>query len=157
MSRIVMPILGPTVEKQVVVDVLVVEDDPEMRAATLELLDGAGYAVAWAANGAEVFDLVRAGVRPRLLLLDMQMPVLDGWAFLERRRKYRWLRSIPVVLTTALDRVQLVPDDVVAFMQKPVDPQRLLEMVRRHTRPDEQQPPARQTSGFFLNPLLGSH
>jgi CheY-like chemotaxis protein len=152
-----MAILGKRAEKQVVVDALVVEDDPEMRTAMLELLDGAGFAAAWASNGAEVFDLVRAGVRPRVLLLDMQMPVLDGWSFLERRRKYRWLRSVPVVLTTALDRVQLVPDDVVAFLQKPVDPDRLLDLVRRHARPDGQQPPARQSHAYYLNALLGSH
>jgi CheY-like chemotaxis protein len=157
MSWIVMPILGPKVEKQVVVDALVVDDDPEMRTAMTELLDGAGFAVAWAGNGAEVFELIRAGVRPRVLLLDMQMPVLDGWSFLERRRKYRFLRSIPVVLTTALDRVQLVPDDVVAFVQKPVDPDRLVDVVRRHARTDRKEPPTRQSHSYYLNALVGSH
>jgi CheY-like chemotaxis protein len=115
-----------------VVDVLVVEDEADMRAGIVELLDGDGFAVGWAANGQEALDLIEEGVRPRLLLLDMQMPVMDGWTLLELRRNHPVLRGVPVVLTTALDRLHIVPDDVVACLQKPVDPDRLLDVVRQH-------------------------
>jgi CheY-like chemotaxis protein len=119
-------------EDRLVVDVLVVEDDADMRAGMVDLLDGDGLAIAWASNGREAIDLIEQGVRPRLLLLDMQMPIMDGWTMLERRRNHPVLRGVPVVLTTGLDRLHIVPDDVVACLQKPVDPDRLLDLVRQH-------------------------
>ena len=127
-----MPNQGGSENGQVLVDVLVVEDDADMRNGIVDLLDSEGLAVAWAANGREALELADAGVRPRLLLLDMQMPVMDGWTMLEERRNHPVLRSVPVVLTTALDRLHIVPNDVVACLQKPVDPDRLLEIVEQH-------------------------
>ena len=121
---------------EVVVDVLVVEDEADMRTGIVELLDSAELAVAWAANGAEALELIDAGVRPRLLLLDMQMPVMDGWAFLAERRRRNELKAVPVLLTTALDRVQIFPADVVACLQKPVAPEQLLDIVRKYAHPE---------------------
>ncbi len=148
-----MPTKQSSVSEQVVVDVLVVEDDEETRTGMVELLDSEELAVGWAANGAEVFRLVDAGVRPRLLLLDMQMPVMDGWTFLKERRNHSVLGAVPVLLTSGLDRLQVVPGEVVAFLSKPVAPEALLEVVRQYAHP---QPIVRAVPGghdYYLHAL----
>jgi CheY-like chemotaxis protein len=144
---------GGSEKGQVVVDVLVVEDDADMRAGMVELLDEAGLAVGWAANGREALDLTEAGVRPRLLLLDMQMPVMEGWTLLEQRRKHPVLRSVPVILTTALDRLHIVPNDVVACLQKPVDPDQLIEIVRQHAHAEPVLRSAAGSHAHYLDAL----
>jgi CheY-like chemotaxis protein len=140
-------------EGQVVVDVLVVEDDADMRANMVELLDADHLAVAWAGNGSEALELIEAGVRPRLLLLDMQMPVMDGWTLLEQRRNHPVLRTIPVVLTTGLDRLHIVPGDVVACVQKPVDPDQLIDLVRQHAHVEPVVRPADGGYAHYLHAL----
>jgi CheY-like chemotaxis protein len=62
--------------------ILVVDDEAVTRASLATLLARAGYQVMSAANGAEALQVLRAGQRPDLVLLDMIMPVSDGWAFL---------------------------------------------------------------------------
>jgi CheY-like chemotaxis protein len=150
-----MPTLETPENSQVVVDVLVVEDDGETRTGMVELLDAAELAVAWAANGREALELIRAGVRPRLLMLDMQMPIMDGWMVLARRRKDPLLRSIPVVLTTGLDRVQVAPGEVVACLQKPTDPDRVLEIVRQYAV--SYPPTIGRSHGHYLDALGVTH
>src|SRR3954454_633664 len=72
---------SPSVEA-VPIDVLVIEDDGLVRQTMTEVLDDAGYAVANGENGQDALDLIDAGVEPRLILLDLRMPVMDGWEFL---------------------------------------------------------------------------
>jgi CheY-like chemotaxis protein len=81
--------------------ILVVDDDPTILATIAELLDLEGYAVATAANGAEALEYVRRD-SPRLVLLDMRMPVMDGWAF-ARAVKEGGHRLRIVVMTAAHD------------------------------------------------------
>jgi CheY-like chemotaxis protein len=152
-----MPSHGLSESEQVVVDVLVVEDDEEMRTGMVELLDSEQLAVGWATNGREALKLVEAGVRPRLLVLDMQMPVMDGWKFLEERRTHEVLREVPVLLTTGLDRVQILPSDVVACLHKPVEPDVLLDVVRQYAHSE---PVFRRAAGAlepYLPVLSGVH
>jgi DNA-binding response OmpR family regulator len=78
--------------------VLVVDDDADVRALVCELLARAGYEVSEAPNGREALRLLY-DERPDLIVLDVSMPELDGWATLERVRE---VSSVPVVMLSAL-------------------------------------------------------
>jgi CheY-like chemotaxis protein len=87
--------------------VLVVEDDAAMRDILRRVLEKAGWAVTEATNGREALECVAAN-RPELILLDLTMPEMDGFTFVEELRQQEAWRSIPVVVVTAKD---LTPDD----------------------------------------------
>jgi CheY-like chemotaxis protein len=107
--------------------ILVVEDDDDIRENLREFLELEGYAVMAAPNGREGLVLVAAATGPLLVLLDLQMPIMNGEQFLaalradpEPRR-----REIPVVVLTA--RGQLPTNlGASAYMKKPLDLDRLL-------------------------------
>ena len=111
-------------------DVLIVDDDVELRESLLETLQERGFTTIAAANGAEGLQLVRER-SPRLILLDLEMPVLNGWQVLERRRRDRRLAAIPVVVMSALadHRVEAFGAD--AQLEKPLDTERLAGTVGR--------------------------
>lgn len=112
--------------------ILVVEDDASTREGLIALLEGEGFAVLGAANGRQALDLL-AGVSqpPRLILLDLMMPVMDGWQFLaERRRTGIPEGGPPVVLLSGLGFIHDAPD-VADFIRKPIDSGALLACVRR--------------------------
>lgn len=81
--------------------ILVVDDDPTILATVSEVLDMEGYDVVTATNGAEALVAVDQSV-PSLVLLDMRMPVLDGWGFMRAIRE-RGLTLTVVVMTAAAD------------------------------------------------------
>jgi signal transduction histidine kinase/DNA-binding response OmpR family regulator/HAMP domain-containing protein len=87
--------------------VLVVEDDTAMRDLLRRTLEKEGWTVAEATNGRVALELVAAN-RPELILLDLMLPEMDGFAFVEALRRREAWRSIPVVVITAKD---LTPDD----------------------------------------------
>ena len=78
-------------------DVLVVEDDAAVRLSLAGVLEGEGWSVRAAADGAEALALLRDGLRPRLVLLDLLMPVLHGWGLMAEIRSDPKLRSLLVV------------------------------------------------------------
>jgi CheY-like chemotaxis protein len=110
--------------------ILVVEDDHSMQEAFTLALEYSGYDVIGAANGAEALDKLRAGARPCAILLDLMMPVMDGWRFREEQLKDAALAGIPVIVVSAAG-----PDSgmeslrAAAFLGKPVDLKRLLSTV----------------------------
>lgn len=81
--------------------ILVVDDDPAILSTVADILEFEGYFVQTATNGAEALDRIEQ-VSPSLILLDMRMPVLDGWEFV-RRLHERGLRFPIVVMTAAQD------------------------------------------------------
>ena len=83
-------------------DVLVVDDDADMRHRLRTSLERNGWSVREAGNGVEALDQVRHGV-PRLILLDLTMPVMDGFSFLHRLRHLPGCSDIPVVVLSARD------------------------------------------------------
>lgn len=83
-------------------DVLVVEDEPEMRELIRHALERHGWKVVEAANGTEGLACVDRAV-PRVILLDLNMPVMDGFAFLQELRTRSVCRDVPVVVLTARD------------------------------------------------------
>lgn len=117
--------------------VLVVEDDEVARRALVALLQGQGWRVNLASDGRAALDLLAKGLQPSLILLDMILPNVDGWRFLELHRSDPDLDGIPVVITTGLTVAS--PEwahslGAVGFLRKPVDADALLDLVRQHTR-----------------------
>ena len=112
---------------------LVVEDNDVARQGLVVLLEGEGYRVVTAANGEEALDRLRAGPRPDLILLDMLMPVLDGWAFLGRLRREGPRPPVPVVITTGtiLTREWAAANGCQGFLRKPIETEPLLREIRR--------------------------
>jgi CheY-like chemotaxis protein len=110
--------------------VLVVDDDSSILETISEALSLEGYDVATAANGAEALE-VFASVRPHVVLLDMRMPVLDGWGF-ARELKSRGLAAHVIVMTAAQDaRAWADQIGAAAFLAKPFELLDLLDHVER--------------------------
>ena len=114
-------------------DVLVVDDNAEIREVLSELLSSEGYVVAAASNGQEALDSLRSGhFRPKLILLDLTMPVMDGWEFCAESSKDPELRTIPIGVVSATCEAERPPPFRVVdagFFQKPTDCTNLLKTV----------------------------
>ena len=113
--------------------ILVVEDDPDIREMEIAVLEDVGYTVAAAMNGADALDYLRESVRPCLIMLDLMMPVMDGFEFCRERRKDADLAKIPVVIVSAIarDDPRIVDSGVVAHIRKPLDIELLIGTVAR--------------------------
>lgn len=114
---------------------LVVDDDPDLRANFRELLEELGQDVEEAANGQEAFNFLvfNPTTKVDLILLDLQMPVMDGWQFLTLVKSYIRLSKIPVVVASSFAS-KLDPAwkrQVAACLQTPSDLSRLPAVVRR--------------------------
>jgi len=114
--------------------VLVVEDDRDIRDGVLEILRDEGYLVRGFANGAEALAHLRTGGRVSLILLDVMMPVMDGWELHHELQSDPVLAAIPVVLLTADDnaRARAATMKITGSLSKPVRLDDLLAAVRRH-------------------------
>jgi len=114
--------------------VLVVEDDDELRQALHDSLVAEGYVVETACNGAQALDVLHHCPKPDLILLDLMMPVMNGWQFRTAQQQDPNLSAIPVVVLSAVgSHVQSVaPIDVAAFMRKPFELDALLETIDRY-------------------------
>jgi two-component system, chemotaxis family, chemotaxis protein CheY len=126
--------MGPPPERQPAPSILVVDDDPSIRSFVELALGGEGYRVLTAANGARALDV--AGQRaPDLILLDMRMPIMDGWAFAQAYRGQDGPHAPIVVITAATDaggRAAEIQAD--GFLGKPFDLDELLALVERYVR-----------------------
>ena len=110
--------------------ILVVDDDPNILDVVSELLDMEGYRVTTAANGAEALARLDEGI-PSLVLLDMRMPVLDGWGF-AREVKARGIQ-LPILVMTAAQNARLWAEEIGAqgYVAKPFEVPALLDAVER--------------------------
>ena len=113
-------------------DVLVVDDDPDMLEVMELVLRDAGYATRTAFNGRQALDAVAAGM-PALILLDMLMPVMNGWQF-AREFRARYGAGAPIVVATAAEHVHSRGDAIAAadVLPKPFEVSELLRIVARH-------------------------
>jgi CheY-like chemotaxis protein len=111
----------------------VVEDDRDIRLAFVQTLEEEGFSAAQARHGREALELLRSALVPRLILLDLMMPVMDGWQFRIEQRRDPKLAEIPVVVISADASVQerLETMGVAGFLKKPVAFDDLLDTVRR--------------------------
>ena len=110
---------------------LLVEDDGELRNSLSELLLSDGYEVVEASNGSEALDCARRIPAPDLILLDLMMPVKDGWQFRVEQKRDPTIASIPVVAFSADDTPKAVAIDAEAYIKKPFQYPALVETVRR--------------------------
>lgn len=114
--------------------VLVVEDDEDLRDVLATLLRESGYSVLIAKNGEEALQRLRSGTcRPCVILLDLWMPVMDGWQFREEQRKDASLAAIPVVALSG--DVEARALDATAHLSKPVQLLPLVSTVARFCGP----------------------
>jgi CheY-like chemotaxis protein len=115
--------------------ILVIDDDPAILDTVSEILEFEGYPVLRAANGAEGLRCVEQS-RPALILLDMRMPLLDGWGF-ARALQERGVAVPIVVMTAAQDaRRWALEIGATAHLPKPFDLSDLLDTVARHWHAD---------------------
>ena len=118
--------------------VLVVDDEEDVRSAIEEILQSEGYPTVGACNGAEALELLRMNIgMPRIILLDLMMPEMDGWEFLSRIDEDVRLHRIPVALMSAHDSVKRALDKhrkelrpLHLLFPKPLNILRLLSTVR---------------------------
>ena len=96
------------------------------------VIEQEGMAVETARNGEEALALLRTGRRPSLVLLDLMMPVMNGWEFLNEIAKDPPFRQIPIVVLTAAEHVQVT--GAVEVLSKPMDLTALLRVVERYVR-----------------------
>jgi CheY-like chemotaxis protein len=107
--------------------ILVVDDDPPVRRTVAEALAYDGYEVPTAANGAEALELLRH-YRAHAVILDLMMPVMNGFAFLDACRKEAFCASLPILALSAAPEMLEISGPAV---RKPFDLERLLSTVAR--------------------------
>ena len=117
--------------------VLIVEDDADLREMMAQLLTLEGYRSETASNGQEALECLRRADRPDLVLLDLMMPVMDGWEFRRQQRQDPALSGVPVIILSALDQSRLTELEGADFLKKPLDFEQLLHVVGRHCRPGD--------------------
>lgn len=115
--------------------VLVIDDDDELAEVVRQVLREAGYSVATVRHGAAALELVRH-VAPDLILLDLSMPIMDGWSFTAQYRRSA-KRGARLVLLTANPQAAEIARSLEAdgYITKPFDVEQLVAIVERETAP----------------------
>jgi CheY-like chemotaxis protein len=122
-------------------EVLVVDDDPDMRAVLELALQSSGYATRAAQNGRQALEAVAVRM-PDLVLLDMLMPVMDGWQC-AREIHARYGHAVPIVVITAAEHARARAQEVAAddVLPKPFDIDDLLRVVAQQVSAGHQHQP----------------
>lgn len=118
--------------------VLIIEDEPGVRETIKDILEMEGFAVTTAENGEEALKLLQASQHPCLILLDLMMPVMNGWQFLEALKKdhQHVLATIPVVVVSAVaDLASVQQQYACRIMKKPVSVATLVELAHEYCEP----------------------
>src|SRR5688500_3140852 len=114
--------------------ILVVEDDENARDIFSTILRHHGFEVREARNGAVVLELARE-LRPAVVLMDLSMPVVDGWTALRQLKADERTAAIPVVALTAHsmqgDRQRTVDAGFDGYLSKPIDPNNIVTEIKR--------------------------
>jgi CheY-like chemotaxis protein len=112
------------------VDILIVEDDRDTREMLERFLQFEGFGVRSAPNGEAALATLHAGTRPSVILLDLMMPVMNGWQFRQAQQSDPGLSDIPVVVVTAAGSRDDIPwINADGWLSKPVDFERLLATI----------------------------
>ena len=115
-------------------NILLIDDEPDLRECIAELLEGEGYQVTQAENGKAALELLKSGEKPKIIVLDYMMPVMDGKTFCETAAKDNSINTIPIILLTAAT----VSDEVTATMkvaaqlEKPIHIDKFLAAVKSY-------------------------
>jgi signal transduction histidine kinase len=111
--------------------VLLVEDDEGIRDSLGPLLEEEGYRVSFARNGREALEALAAGAEPALIVLDLRMPVMDGWEFRTIQRKDPRLGAIPVLAISADSSPKAAAISADAYLGKPFGAREILSTIAR--------------------------
>ena len=111
--------------------VLVVDDDRGVRELLIRSLSFEGFEVMEAANGQDALTQLRTGRRPGVIVLDLRMPVMDGWAFRVAQRADPRIARIPVVILSGADAHRFQEIEAVAALEKPVSLAQLADCLHR--------------------------
>lgn len=114
--------------------ILIVEDDTDLREALSQILTDEGYRVWSVEHGRAALECLRDGSKPCLILLDLTMPVMNGWQFRAEQREDPDLAGIPVVVISAGANLaeQVVPLGIQDYIRKPIQLGQLLATVGRY-------------------------
>ena len=115
--------------------IFVVEDDEDIRDSLIELLGGEGYEVTTAENGQIALDhLCSTPQLPDLILLDLMMPIKDGYQFCIEQALNSKIAQIPVIIMSAHGHIKEKRERINAraYLKKPVDIDEIIETVKRH-------------------------
>ncbi|MGZ6143543.1 MAG: response regulator [Myxococcales bacterium] len=117
--------------------VLVVEDDADIRTALIDVLNEHGYEAVGAINGLDALEKLRAPQerKPCLIVLDLMMPVMDGRAFREEQLNTPELAAIPVVVVSAYRDIIDQALRITEFLRKPLNVDDLVAAARRYCDP----------------------
>jgi len=115
--------------------ILVIEDNEQNLYLTTFLLEKGGYAVAYARDGQDGIALADR-LRPALILLDIQLPVMDGYAVAQALRSNPTLSTIPIVAVTSYalvgDRERILAAGCTGYIEKPINPETFVAEVEQH-------------------------
>jgi CheY-like chemotaxis protein len=111
--------------------VFIVEDDADTREMLSKFLELEGYHVEAASNGRQALDRLDSGLAAHVIVLDLMMPVMDGWEFRRRQVEHARLRRIPTIVVSAAGRERMAQVSADAYLSKPVDMEELLARVNQ--------------------------
>jgi signal transduction histidine kinase/DNA-binding response OmpR family regulator len=117
-----------------VAPILLVDDDVAFRRELQEILVERGYSVETADNGWQAWSYLQANAPPALILLDLMMPVMDGWELHAAIKSHPMLAAVPTVIVSCLDRHRIEPSlaDAQGYIEKPIRTAQLFDIVQRH-------------------------
>lgn len=120
-------------------DILIVDDNESHRTLLITFLEDVGYTVGTASDGQEALTYLRQSANaPKVILLDVAMPLMTGWEFVRAVQRDARFVAIPIVIMTALSALDYmeIPDGAVAFLEKPLDLVALEMILRTYAEPD---------------------
>ena len=109
--------------------VFIIEDDIDTRDMLAKFLELEGYTVQLASNGRQALESFSKGATACVIVLDLMMPVMDGWEFRRRQIEDAKLKNIPTIVVSAAGRERLTQISADAYLSKPVDMDELLQRV----------------------------
>ncbi|MEW6057727.1 MAG: response regulator [Bdellovibrionota bacterium] len=114
--------------------IMVVEDDTDIRQSLASVVEAEGLRVLCAENGRAALNLLNSfSVLPQLILLDIMMPVMDGWQFLRERNHHPALLGVPVYVMSAIRDARL-QEPAEGFLRKPIELDDLIGLIEKHCR-----------------------
>lgn len=115
--------------------IMVIEDDESIRQTIALALEIKGYEVISVSDGREAIDQLSDKARPCLILLDLMMPVLDGWEFLDELKKLpQEIAQIPTIVISAFNDKSGKMSESGEFISKPIDLEQLFNVAQKHCR-----------------------
>jgi CheY-like chemotaxis protein len=112
--------------------ILIVEDDKDLRDSLSDALRLEGYTVVCAENGEAALNHLSTGARPCIILLDLMMPVMDGWTFHRELKKDQALAGIPIIVMTAASVARAAAVGAKPVLYTPLQMDAVVEVVQEH-------------------------